>query len=426
MSLFTRVGNEDLEITPEVTTDLHETHMLEQEVNTALLNDFNANTTDLNDLETAQQAVVTLESLIEKDKLLLANADSITPADVVMSIENFRIVSDMIGYEGMTVATESMTEHNHQQLLQLSLEEKEEVKKGLVNKITDRIKVVGQRIKNTFSLVRTSFKNKHNMVAEVKTKLANSEKEPVAEINPATAKTLKMLLSSAGFLDIKTVDDTTVQTAIKELYHTLYPIENLKTLSSNLSVMINSKYDPKAAIKAPVPYTFTEKVVWDNLNDPSKNKDKWFGLSKKIDVDQILGFNALYRFDFTYITGDYTYTPVGLLLYRTGAKPTFFKGATKFKEFNSKVTKNIDEDKSIELLKLETLKKLLGMVETGLKDQSKVIGVMDEIYVKADAIGDLGVYVYLNNLAMVHMYSGNAVHNYLIHMINTVANHYKK
>lgn len=361
-----------------------------------------------------------LEASILSDKRALSN-ESIDSEYIRFSMENFSEVCSIFGLDEVVTSLEDINADPSSSLKSL-IERKEASLEDIGDKIGDVIKGIKERFKNTMSLIRTSFKNKHKLIKELSDIISKLDPNDPKEITPATEKALSMLLSTVGFLKLTKLDGKSFKEGATVLYEAVSPVEMLKITNSNLQAMVDKDFDPALKLE-PVPFKTREsKDIEEALKNPKKNKDGWF--NKKVDFENIIGMVALAKFDFKYFSGDWTFEPAAPMLVRTGRKPTLFRGATKYRVISSKTTGQIQKEVEVVLPTVNELKEWLSVAKTGLDNQSNFLGEIDKSYKLADAVGDYGPYLFLNDLLTINQLGGDRVNNYVLHAIRVASKHY--
>jgi hypothetical protein len=372
----------------------------------------------LTEIETANNVVEAIDGMIAQDKAAIEAGE---PSDtyVKMSVENFRTVLSVVGFNVsvLQVSSESFTTMTALQVLNLSIEEKEEVKKGILGKIGEKVKEVGERFMNTMRLIRIANMNTLNVIKEVRSRIAASSKTPSKPINNPTKKTTNRLLFSFAYLNLKKLDDENYMKLCNGIFDFMFQVDNIKTTRENLQKLVTGNYiDVKLA--RPAAKTDLDKDILEALDEK---------LTKKgIGEDKLIGYFTTQYWDVAYFSNKYIAQPTGICLYSKNQKPTFFKGATGYLEFNAThsfdALKELDD---VELPSIETLTKIVNRVEKAVHEFDTILGEINGIQRSVNAIGDISPIIYLNILIQ-HLSSARMYYTKgLLHMVNTMLKHYK-
>jgi hypothetical protein len=413
MALFKRLATEDVEA--EILGD--DVNIIDAITNNTaeeITSNNNENEQDLADIETANNVVDTIDEMIAKDKEAVESGE-VSDEYAKMSVESFRQVLHVVGFATATlrVSHESFSTLSAMDVLKLSIEEKEEVKAGILENIKKKLKEIGERFKNTMSLIGMSFKNDLNIVREVRSKLKEASHTATSELSPASISAVTRMTYSTIPFDIPKLDDAGYIKMCDEAFTNCIPFENLATLNKNLKALVTGGYIDVKLTK-PAAHSEYDKKGLERL-------------LKEVKEDTILGYFTAKWWEWNQATGRIIVVPHIYSLVSKNQKPTFFKGATAWHKEESKLMYTAIEikDSDVSLPKLQTLEKILARIEKSIRDEEKIIAEYHGAWRAAEAIGDYSPYFFLSSLAE-YVHSGRDFYTKgFLHLVNTMLKHYK-
>lgn len=357
----------------------------------------------------AQEAIDSLDILIDMDKQALAK-ESISDEYLLLSNESFTRTLVQLGYpvDTLKISSEDNTSLSNIEKLVLSIEEKEEKKKSIMEKIKSTFKSIGESFANFGKLMGVAVRNDQNVIKSLREKIKTSGDAKEGELSNATKATVTRLTSRImPYIDLKTISDGDIVKYAYEMSAIVFQDSAIDIANDNIKALIAGDYD-------------TDKVKFKQFKPANKIQD----LVYKSTVSNLEV--AEKDIALMYFTNALPFGAACNYLYRTGKKPGIFTAATKIGYVKIKLPTYNHKEASVSLFKLTTLESLLKMAEKDLDKTENSLAKLIAFYNSGEAIGDVSPVIFAQHMWENIDANGTFYKKGLLHMVNVMLDNYKR